>query len=109
MENDQSGQTMIAGVRQAADFRSVYANGASLRYTPWDLTIIFSRSIGTGGGAAVSEEVVEITCSPSHMKAVANALMIAVKAYEERFGEIPTPPTDPEVLRALLSKSEPSS
>jgi hypothetical protein len=90
---------------KSPDFRSVYANGARLRYSTWDITIGFTRSIDTGEGIIASEALIEITCSPAHMKAVAGALNEAVRAYEERFGAInPTMAADPELFNRMVEE-----
>ncbi len=100
-------------VQRSPDFKSIYANSSNVRLSMWDITIIFNKLVSSVDGGALTEEQVEVTCSPAHMKAVASALTAAVNIYEENYGKVVPVKTVSldvfrEAMKTLVEKQEQS-
>jgi hypothetical protein len=82
-------------VTPSPNFFSVYANDAQLQSTPWDVRLIFGVIAGFPTEETQTVEITqlgEIRLSPQLAKKLTMVLIQQLKAYEERFGQIPLPP-----------------
>jgi len=78
-------------LRRAASFVSSYVNNATVRSALYDMSIAFSQ-IMIEGAKPVVEEKCEVVMTPAHAKALAVALALNLKQWEDRFGEVKLPP-----------------
>lgn len=70
----------------------VYVNNAEALIAPWDIRIVFSEVTGNGSGEKLRKILrANVVMAPSHAKALAAAMALAVKQYEGVFGEIRMP------------------
>lgn len=70
----------------------VYANNANLAIAPWDVRFIFSEIVTTSKPGEVANELkAHVVMTPAHAKAMINALVQTINAYEKQFGEIKMP------------------
>lgn len=71
------------------DLSAVYANVAFIRHTPAEMIIDFAQVLpGTPRGQILSR----IIMSPMHAKMLQQALAQNIITFEQRYGEIRTPP-----------------
>jgi hypothetical protein len=77
---------------------ALYVNGARIDYTRWDMTVDLLLVTPTGEIPAepgkepeyATERMTRVIMSPMHAKALAESLSEAVRAWEARFGTLPT-------------------
>jgi len=74
--------------RRSNTFLSMYANSTQIRTTPWDIQLIFGEIFSVEPQKVVIENQLAVTLSPQQAKALVNALLGQVQAYESQFGEI---------------------
>lgn len=75
-----------------------YVNGARIDYTQWDMTFDFLLITPAGDipdtvdtePDYLAERVSRIIMSPMHAKAFAASISNAVRAWEDRFGNLPS-------------------
>lgn len=87
-----------------------YTNAMELALSAYDVTLRFLRngsdnSAAAGPGPTESKVVVLdsliVSMSPSHLKAMMPALIIAIVEYEKMFGSIPLPPDQAEAWKNI--------
>jgi hypothetical protein len=100
-ENVSQQETREAEYRRSNTFLSMYANSTQIRITPWDIQLIFGEIFSVDEQKVVIENQLAVTLSPQQAKALINALLGQVQAYERQFGEIRytpiQPSTDPKI------------
>ena len=76
-------------------FVSVYSNDVQVQTSPWDMRLM----LGEMTSAPSPEDPVvritqlaEVRLSPPLAKRLAEIMVLQIKAYEDRFGDIPVPP-----------------
>ena len=80
-----------------------------MRPSPVDFALTFAHTAEIEPGKYGVRDVVEIFVTPTHLKMMAEALTVAVAAYEETWGEIrPTVPIDPAALQDAIRRQKPS-
>ena len=84
---DMQAFSTIPPTTRSANYQTVYANGAKIGMSPWDLRITFSHSI-EGNPGIVNEEQVTVVMSPQQAKAVLHNWALTIKSYEQMFGEM---------------------
>jgi hypothetical protein len=79
---------------KSGNFFSIYANDIQVQTGPWDVRLILGEigSTATRTPELFVEELGQIRISPQLAKKLTMILAQQLKAYEERFGEIPGPP-----------------
>lgn len=96
-------------VRKHPEFKRFYSSGVFGGHTPYEFKMIVYQegyedvSEGTVTGreppVILRELQAEITMSPEQAKALLSWLERHIKAYEEQFGKIPSPPIPEEPPR----------
>lgn len=79
---------------RAPTFIKIYSNSANVEATPWDFTIVFGELRRLGPGKLIVDQLVGVTMSPQHAKALAQVLANNVREYEKFAGEIKVPQTE---------------
>lgn len=70
----------------------VYTNNAEVLIAPWDIRLAFTEVVSNGTGSDIRKVLrANVTMSPGHAKALAGALALGLKQYEEVFGAIKMP------------------
>ncbi len=72
---------------RSADFQRLYSNSAELRFSNWDVALLFGQ-IHPEGDDPVIEEQLEIIMSLQHAKVFAGLLSRSIQQFEKQFGEI---------------------
>lgn len=89
-EEDNRRDASASRVR-APDYRDVYSNSTIVRLSPYDVAVIFGRSVEGADGQGVSEDQVTVVMSPQHTKAFISVLKETFDAYERLFGTVNLP------------------
>jgi hypothetical protein len=77
-------------------FVEVYANYVSCATSPWDLTIMFGRTVADNPDNPRIEQRASVSLSPQTAKAMAQMLVRNLQSYEQQFGEIRYTPIQPQ-------------
>lgn len=96
-ENEEESESTIFPDRakerfDADSIKSYYANSVEIRSSLWDFRFKCGEMVDATAEKIFIKDLCVLYMSPSHAKAVSILLARQVKAYEDRFGEIPTPP-----------------
>ncbi len=72
------------------DFVKIYTNNVRVTTTNWDTSLLLGEIMGLDpeSGKPVVEMKVKVNMTREFMKALANLLVVNVKEYEAKFGEI---------------------
>lgn len=81
-------EVQYISVKRSERFLEIYANYVSLATSPWDITIMFGRSVADDPNNPYIEQRLSATVSPQTAKAMAEMLWRNVRAYEQQYGEI---------------------
>ena len=87
-----------------------YSNSSKVMSSPYDVTIQFERVTAPKLSANMENsdflpevsEILELSMSPSHAKAVLIGLYNTILSYEEKYGEIAMPNDKKEAMARLL-------
>jgi hypothetical protein len=93
---------------RSSDFRTLFANQSRMRVGPGELSIIFAYTDDIPNVGKLLTELVGITMTPAHAKAMAIILTETLKLYEETYGAIPLPsttPMDPKKVDEIMKKA----
>jgi len=95
-----------------------YTNTSKMAASPYDVTILFERSspptipstpLANKEYIPVVSDVLEVSMSPAHAKAVVIGLLNTLSVYEKTFGKIAMEPQKDQEFKSIiatLSKSE---
>jgi hypothetical protein len=83
-------------VVRSEEFVEVYANYVSCATSPWDLTIMFGRSVADNPDNPRLEQRASVSLSPQTAKAMAHMLLRNLQSYEQQYGEIRYMPIQPQ-------------
>ena len=75
-------------VVRADAFLEVYANYVSFVTSPWDMTVMFGRTVADDPNNPRVEQRVAVSLSPQTAKAMAHMLLDNLRSYERQYGEI---------------------
>jgi hypothetical protein len=89
-------QLGVLSVVRSEEFMEVYANYVSCATSPWDITIIFGRSVADNPDNPHIEQRASVSLSPQTAKAMAQMLVRNLQSYEQQFGEIRYTPIQPQ-------------
>jgi len=81
--------------RKSSSFLQVYSNVATTGESFWDVTLTFGAINTTGGDDSsrpVIDDMVSVTMSWEHAKALSEVLVKRVQKYEEAHGKLRTQP-----------------
>jgi hypothetical protein len=90
-----------------------YSNTSKVVSSPYDVTVIFERSSApdlpvkpkaTDVFVPIVAEVMEVSMSPSHAKAVITGLLHVLVGYEQQFGMVNMPKEKNEEFNALIAQ-----
>ncbi|MFZ2445467.1 MAG: DUF3467 domain-containing protein [Syntrophobacteraceae bacterium] len=73
---------------KSEQFKALYINSSMMKISFFDVAIVCGRLTEEG----TVEDLISLTMSPEHAKALMIALTTTVKKYEDTFGEIKTQP-----------------
>jgi hypothetical protein len=79
--------------KRSQNFSFVYANNAAFSLNFYDLQITFGQIVATGPKAMHIEDLVSVSMSIEHAKALAKALNDVVGQYEKLHGSVRVAPT----------------
>jgi hypothetical protein len=83
-------------VVRSEEFLEVYANYVSCATSPWDLTIMFGRTVADNPDNPRIEQRASVSLSPQTAKAMAHMLLRNLQSYEQQYGEIRYTPIHPQ-------------
>jgi hypothetical protein len=83
-------------VVRAEEFVELYANYVSFATSPWDLTIMFGRTVADDPRNPHLEQRASVSLSPQTAKAMAHMLVRNLQNYEQQYGEIRYTPVQPQ-------------
>jgi hypothetical protein len=83
-------------VVRSEEFVEVYANYVSCATSPWDLTIMFGRTVADNPDNPRLEQRASVSLSPQTAKAMALMLLRNLQSYEQQYGEIRYTPIQPQ-------------
>ena len=83
------------------DSIEVYANYVSCATSPWDLTIMFARTVADNPDNPRLEQRASISLSPQTAKAMAHMLLRNLQSYEQQYGESGIPHYNPHRVSRL--------
>jgi hypothetical protein len=91
------------------DAFNAYINNTQFAYTKWDVQMVCGViTVSKDKGHQFAEEVGVIVMSPEHAKAVSEALIKNIEAYEAEHGEITVPKDKPaDVLATAVRAPRP--
>jgi uncharacterized protein DUF3467 len=69
----------------------IYTNNLAIRFSSWDISLLFGEIVGTQENKAVIEELAHITMSREFAKVMSVLLTKNIQAFEQEFGEIRIP------------------
>src|SRR5277367_5885224 len=75
-------------------FREVYSNASLTSLSPFDISVLFQKNTEIAPGQYGPVDMVSVTFSPQHFKAVVRSLAETLAAYELSFGELKIPDED---------------
>ena len=90
MANDADTKPLGPPRVRDSTFREVYSNASFTGLSPFDITLIFSKTSDMGG-QLVNLDQVAVTLSPQHFKAFARSIQQTMEAYEQAFGVLAIP------------------
>jgi len=76
-------------------FVEVYANYVSCATSPWDITLMFARTVADNPNNPRLEQRASVSLSPQTAKAMAHMLLRNLQGYEQQYGEIRYTPIQP--------------
>lgn len=79
--------------KRSQNFAFAYTNNSAFSLNFYDLQITFGQIVATGPKAMHIEDLVSVSMSLEHAKALANALNDVVGQYEKMHGSVRTAPT----------------
>ena len=83
-------------VVRSEKFVEVYANYVSCATSPWDLTIMFARTVADNPDHPRLEQHESVSLSPQTAKAMVHMLVRNLQSYEQQYGEIRYAPIQPQ-------------
>ncbi|MGH8071335.1 MAG: DUF3467 domain-containing protein [Candidatus Entotheonellia bacterium] len=101
-------EVQFISVKRAEQFMEIYANYVSLATSPWDITLMFGRTIADDPRNPYIEQRLSATLSPQAAKALAEILWRNIQAYEEQYGEIRYTPLQPSQSEQSENPPRPS-
>lgn len=81
-------------VLKSPEFVSLYANDVQVQITPWDIRLTLGEISDVPNPQTPIIKILQLAdlrLSPPLAKRLATLMLEQIKAYEESFGEIPTP------------------
>jgi len=85
---EQATPAQIRQVEPSGGAFSIYCNSIQLGITPWDIRFQVMELIGREGDTATIIKHGSFVMSPTHAKALLEALQSTIRQFEEKFGEI---------------------
>ena len=96
MENAITPNDLLALPIQGGDLgHAVYANNVDLATSPWDVRLVFTELVGSGTPTKIEKFLrAHVVMTPSHAKALIQALSNTLLEHEKAYGTIkmPEPP-----------------
>jgi hypothetical protein len=83
-------------VVRSEGFVEVYANYVSCALSPWDMTLMFGRTVADNPDNPRLEQRASVSLSPQTAKALAHMLLGNLQRYEQQYGEVRITPIQPE-------------
>lgn len=83
-------------VGRSEEFVEVYANYVSCATSPWDVTIMFGRTVADNPDNPRLEQRASVSLSPQTAKAMVHMLLRNLQGYEQQYGEIRYTPIQPQ-------------
>jgi Protein of unknown function (DUF3467) len=104
MNQGTPGPAQVTHANRGPDFVDLYANASRVGITPFDFSMVFSRTSEIAPGVPFFEELAVVRMAPHQFKVFVETMNSTLTAWESVFGAIPLAgPTIPvDNLRASM-------
>ena len=76
-------------VIKSADFKDIYTNSSRISISPFDMSMMFGRTIELSPTGHAVEDLAHVRMSPYQFKIFVQAMVNTLEAWEAAFGALP--------------------